>query len=85
MYEVEIIDIYLISYFIGVEIIHKEDEIVICQRKYVIEHPGKFYMDDCNRIRIPLEVRTKLSTESDAGLFIHISYYYCIWIKHDFS
>ena len=43
----EMIDIGLMSYFLGMEIKQRRDEVFICQKKYAKEILKKFNMEDC--------------------------------------
>nr|GLL35738.1 uncharacterized protein LOC108981514 [Ipomoea trifida] len=65
MKEFEMTDLGLMSYFLGIEVIQGDDGIFISQKRYVTEFLKKFRMYDCNPVRTPVEVGTKLSKEGD--------------------
>ncbi|MCH96054.1 reverse transcriptase, partial [Trifolium medium] len=51
--EFKMTDIGLMSYYLGIEVKQKEDEIFISQQKYAKEMLKKFKMDGCMPINTP--------------------------------
>ncbi|XP_020242863.1 uncharacterized protein LOC109821080 [Asparagus officinalis] len=80
------------SYFLGIEVVQGDDVIFICQRRYCAELLKRFQMFDCNPVRIPVEVGTKLSREGD-GAEVDPSYFkqiieslkYLTWMRSDIA
>lgn len=52
--------IRLMSYYLGIEVKQKEDEIFISQQNYAKEMLQKFKLDSCKPIRILVECKMKL-------------------------
>ncbi|GLT56153.1 hypothetical protein SLA2020_292210 [Shorea laevis] len=65
MHEFEMTDLGLMSYFLGIEVMQREDGIFICQKRYASELLRRFHMHNCNPARTPVEVGTKLFKEGD--------------------
>ncbi|GKV07267.1 hypothetical protein SLEP1_g19063 [Rubroshorea leprosula] len=63
MHEFEMTDLGLMSYFLGIEVMQREDGIFICQKRYASELLRRFHMHNCNPARTPVEVGTKLFKE----------------------
>ncbi|OIT02422.1 retrovirus-related pol polyprotein from transposon tnt 1-94 [Nicotiana attenuata] len=59
--EFEMIDVGLMSYYLGLEVKQMEDGIFISQECYTKEILKKFNMLDCNPVNTPMESGTKLS------------------------
>jgi len=65
MKEFEMIDLGLMSYFLGIEVIQGDDGIFIHQIKFVDEFLKKFKMKDSNPVKTPIETGIKLTKEGD--------------------
>ncbi|KAK2972283.1 hypothetical protein RJ640_014341 [Escallonia rubra] len=65
--EFEMTDIGLMSYYLGIEVKQRDDEIFISQEAYAKEVLKKFNMENCNPISIPIEVENKLSRHVKEG------------------
>ncbi|GKV14655.1 hypothetical protein SLEP1_g25495 [Rubroshorea leprosula] len=65
MHEFEMMDLGLMSYFLGIEVMQREDGIFICQKRYASELLRRFHMHNCNPARTLVEVGTKLFKEGD--------------------
>lgn len=61
----EMTDLGLMSYFLGIEVLQRGDGIFISQKRYAEEFLKKFRMYDCNPVKTPVEVGTKLCKEGD--------------------
>ena len=59
----EMIDLGLMTYFLGMEIKQAKDEVFICQRKYAKEILKKLYMEDCKAIVTPMDQKESLSKD----------------------
>ncbi|XP_070031802.1 uncharacterized mitochondrial protein AtMg00810-like [Nicotiana tomentosiformis] len=59
--EFEMMDVRLMSYYLGLEVKQMEDVIFISQESYIKEILKKFNMLDCNPVNTPMESGTKLS------------------------
>lgn len=68
MKEFEMIDLGLMSYFLGIEVIQGDNGIFISQKKYVTDILKKYQMDSCNPAKTPVEVGTKLTKEGEGSL-----------------
>ena len=62
----EMIDLGEMSYFLGIEIKQKRDEIFICQRKYAKEILKKFNMENCKSMSTPICQKEKLFKDDGA-------------------
>jgi len=74
MAEFDMSDLGKMKYFLGVEVIQTSNGIFICQRKYAHEVLSRFGMENCNAVKNPIVLGTKLSkddtgTKVDATLF----------------
>ncbi|XP_038904259.1 uncharacterized mitochondrial protein AtMg00810-like [Benincasa hispida] len=70
----EMTDLGFMSYFLGMEIKQGQDEVFICQKKYVKEILKKFQIDECKVARTPINQKEKLCKEDgvvkvDEGYF----------------
>ena len=74
MHEFEMTDLSLMSYFLGIKVVQREDGIFICQKRYTTELLKKFHMQDCNSVRTLVEVGTKLSKNGE-GMRIDSTYF----------
>ncbi|RDX97932.1 hypothetical protein CR513_19224, partial [Mucuna pruriens] len=62
----EMIDLGLMTYFLGMEIMQSQDEVFICQKKYAKQIVKKFHMEDCKSINTPMNQKEKFSKEDGA-------------------
>ena len=60
--EFEMLDLGLLSYFLGIEFAKTKDGIVMHQKKYIKEVLKRFSMDQCNKVDTPMEGNLKLDT-----------------------
>jgi len=74
MKEFEMIDLGLMSYFLGIEVIQGDDGIFIHQMKFAIAFLKKFKMEGSNSIKTPIESGIKLTKEGD-GRTIDATYF----------
>ena len=56
-------DLGLMTYFLGLEINHKENEIFVSQKKYVKAILKKFKLEECKSMGTPMNLKEKLSKE----------------------
>ena len=63
--EFDMTDIGLTSYYLGIKVKQKEDEIFISQESYIKEILKKFNMDDCNPLSTPMEWEIKLFKDDE--------------------
>jgi len=66
--EFDMIDLGKMRHFLGIEVIHNEAGIFICQRRYALEILAHFNM----LVRNPMVPRTILSKD-DAGIPVHVT------------
>ena len=59
----EMTDLGLMTYFLGMEIKQSQDEVFVCQKKYAKEILKKFHMEDCKSMSTPMNQKEKLSKE----------------------
>ncbi|XP_048131572.1 uncharacterized protein LOC125314133 [Rhodamnia argentea] len=59
----EMMRIFEMTYFSGMEIKQLEDEVFICQKKYAKEILKKFHMEDCKAMATPMNQKERLSKE----------------------
>ena len=59
--EFEMIDIGLMSYYLGIEVMQSEEDIFISQERYRRKIVEKFNMINSKLVTTPIETRTKLS------------------------
>ena len=62
----EMIDLGLMTYFLGIEIKQSENEVLICQRKYAKEILKKFQMEECKSVSTPMNQKEKFSKDDGA-------------------
>lgn len=62
----EMTDLGLMTYFLGMEITQRKNEIFICQKKYAREILKKFHLDDCKEVNTPMNQKEKFSKEDGA-------------------
>ncbi|GKV33750.1 hypothetical protein SLEP1_g42213 [Rubroshorea leprosula] len=67
MGELEMIDLGLMSYFLGIEVVQRKDGIFIYQKRYATELLKKFHMQNCNCVRTPVKVGTRLSKNGEGA------------------
>ncbi|GLU00269.1 hypothetical protein SLE2022_176490 [Rubroshorea leprosula] len=65
MHEFEMTDLGLMSYFLGIEVMQRENGIFIYQKRYASKLLRRFHMHNCNPAKTPVEVGTKLFKEGD--------------------
>ena len=58
----------LLHYFLGLEVLQREDGIFISQMKYAIDLLKKFNMLNCNVATTPMNLNEKLRVEDDTGM-----------------
>lgn len=63
------IDLGLITYFIGMEIKQSKNEIFICQKKYANENLKNFYIENCKPTTTPMNQKKKFSKEDGTNRF----------------
>ncbi|OIT36790.1 abc transporter c family member 10 [Nicotiana attenuata] len=63
--EFEMTDIGLMSYYLGIQVHQRKDEIFISQGEYAKEILKKFEMDNCNPVSTPVECGVKISKHGD--------------------
>jgi len=59
----EMMDLGLMSYFLGMEVKQNQDGVFICQMKYVGEILMKFHMEDCKCTNTPMNQKEKFSKD----------------------
>ncbi|XP_028066702.1 uncharacterized protein LOC114269573 [Camellia sinensis] len=59
----EMLDLGLMSYFLGMEVKQRQHEVFICQQKYAKEILKKFHMEDCKAISTPMNQKEKFSKD----------------------
>ncbi|XP_061951878.1 uncharacterized mitochondrial protein AtMg00810-like [Populus nigra] len=65
--EFEIMNIALMSYYLGIEIKQGEDEIFVNQEKFAKKILKKFKMKDCAKVNTPVECGVKMSKNDKEG------------------
>ena len=61
--EFKISDLGELKYFLGIEIVKKEDKLCLSQRKYLLDVLKKFGMSACKPLQIPLDVNAKFTCD----------------------
>jgi len=74
MNEFDMIDLGLMHYFLGIEVVQSSASIFISQKKYVLEILDRFKMKDCNSVCTPTECGLKLRRD-DGGKKINATLY----------
>ena len=64
--ELEMKDIGLMHYFLGLEVWQRSDEIFLSQGKYTVEILKKFGMMDCKSITTPMTINLKLLSDKSS-------------------
>jgi len=59
----EMIDLGLMTFFLGMEIVQDEHEVFICQKKYAKEIPKKFKLEERKAMSTPMNQKKKLCKE----------------------
>ena len=70
----EMIDMGLMSYFLGLEVLQGADGIFISQKKYAADMLKKFQMASCTPIKTPVEARLQLNKHGN-GEFVSPTHY----------
>lgn len=65
MNELEMTDLGMMHYFLGIEVMQTNDGIFISQKKYVGDILNRFQMEDCNPVNTPAKCGTKLHKDLD--------------------
>ena len=63
----KMIDLGLMTYFLGIEIKQSQNKVLICQRKYAKEILKKFQMEECKSISTPMNQKEKFNKEDGAN------------------
>jgi hypothetical protein len=66
--ELEMKDIGLMHYFLGLEVWQRSDEIFLSQGKYTVEILKKFGMMDCKSMTTPMTINLKLLSDKSSDL-----------------
>jgi len=64
--EFEIMNIGLMTYYLGIKIKQKDDGIFVSQKKFAKEILKKFKMEDCAKVNTPVGCRVKM-LKNDEG------------------
>ena len=64
----EMIDLALMSYFLGIEVQQTDDGIFISQKSYVLDILKQFKMESSSTIRTPIAKRLEIKKEDIGGL-----------------
>ncbi|XP_057443858.1 secreted RxLR effector protein 161-like [Lotus japonicus] len=64
MKEFDMTDMGSMNYFLGIEVIQKENGIFICQRRYALEVLKKYGMQESNMVATPIVPGSKLDKDS---------------------
>jgi hypothetical protein len=59
----EMTDLGLMTFFLGIEIKHNENDVFIYQKKYAKEILKKFQMEECKTVSTPMNPKENLSKE----------------------
>jgi hypothetical protein len=62
----EMTDLGKMSFFLGMQVQQKQNEIFVCQQKYAKEVLKKFNMEDCKPVATPMNPKEKFSKEDGA-------------------
>ena len=63
----EMIDLGLMTYFLGMEVKQSKNEVFICQKKYASEILKKFQMEECKATNTPMNQKEKLCKDNGAN------------------
>ncbi|KAB2620555.1 hypothetical protein D8674_037640 [Pyrus ussuriensis x Pyrus communis] len=74
MDEFDMTDLGKMRYFLGIEVLQREDGIFINQRRYAQEVLERFSMDQCNSVYNPIVPGSKLTKDED-GVRVDGTYY----------
>ena len=55
----------LLNCYLGIQVMHEEDEIKICQTRYALKLRENFKMSDCNASKTPMEFQLKLNRNGE--------------------
>ncbi|XP_070039297.1 uncharacterized mitochondrial protein AtMg00810-like [Nicotiana tomentosiformis] len=75
--EFKMTDVWLMSYYLGLEVKHMEDGIFISKESYTKEILKKFNIPDCNSVNTLMESGTKLS-KFDKGEKVDPTFFKCL-------
>lgn len=70
----EMTDLGVMTYFLGMEIKQRKNEVFICQRKYAMEILKKFQMEGCKAVSTPMNQKEKLC-QADGADKVDEGYY----------
>jgi len=62
----EMIDLGVMKYFLGMEVLQSNDGIFICQQKYISDILNRFKMQDCKPVSTPISIGVKLGIDEDS-------------------
>ena len=71
---IEMIDLELMSYFLDIEVVQKNDWIFICQKKYASDILKKFHIENSKPVSTPVEEKLKLIREDNKRV-VNPTYY----------
>ena len=63
---VEMTDLGVMKYLLGMEVLQCSDEIFICQQKYISDILNRFKMQDCKPVSTPIYTGVNLGKEEDS-------------------
>ena len=66
MKEFDMIDLGMVHYFLGIEVMQSSDGIFISHKKYALEILDMFKISNCNSVSTPIDLNLKL-VKDDAG------------------
>ena len=69
----EMIDLGLMSYFLGIKVIQQDNEIFISQKKYVGDILKKFKIENSKPISTPVQEKLKLTKEGDGKMVVQLN------------
>lgn len=74
MKEFEMTDLRKLRFFLGLEVLQRDDGIFVCQRQYVMEVLRRFGMEESNEVKSPIVPGCKLSKD-EGGELVNETYY----------
>ena len=63
---IEMTDLGVMKYFLGMEVLQSSDGIFICQQKYILDILNRFKMQDCKPVSTPISTCVKLGKDEDS-------------------